>query len=165
MAEAKRDRSIVSLAWLAHWAFLGDEDPQFIGEYVDEALEVVTRIGSADRPPTGKEIADLTIFLCGLRAALDSKGGTPLTLTAEHRKTSEQGGRRRLSYDEKLRRGQAGARAHNYRQRDNLPKAVAIERAWSDMRASGRADGLSERIIEREMAAYRRALEELKTRQ
>ena len=98
MAEAKRDRSVVSLAWLAHWALVyDDEDQAFVGEYLDEALSVVSQLRcnehlSADE---SRGLVDLTLVLVGLRQALDPDGGTRIHLRPEPRKTTARGGRRR----------------------------------------------------------------------
>jgi hypothetical protein len=108
------------------------------------------------------ELADLLLFMSSLEHAADPHGQSRMELCIAPRKTSQQGGRRRLSYDEKLRRREAGARAYRYYVGDGLPKLSkpeAIERAWADMRGRGRADGLSERVIERAMDTHRRHME------
>lgn len=165
MGETRRDRSKLALGQIARWVFEGDEDPELLREYALEVKALLDRvIGQAASPEDNKALAHLMVFFVYLTDALDPDGHSRMELRAVPRKTSEQGGRRSLSYDEKLRRKEAGARAYRYYVGDGLPKLskiAAIERAWADMGGRGRAEGLSKRIIERALDCHRREMETL----
>ncbi|MBO9519792.1 MAG: hypothetical protein J7493_17170 [Porphyrobacter sp.] len=164
MTESKRDRTKVSLAWLAYWAIAHDDEEQaFVREYLDEAFTVLARLRRHDSltEEDHQGLTDLTLVLAGLREALDPTGGGRILLSPEVRKSSEKGGRRRLSYDEIRRRREAGARAYRLAKSEDMTKTAAVESAWEEMRAAGRAEGLSARIIERAMDDHRHELEAL----
>lgn len=151
MAEAKRDRSIVSIGWLAWWALQGDEDRQFVAEYVDHAREVLAVLmGSADRPADKefqREMVELANFLFYLAETFKAEGDTAV----------------RIEFT--TRQGRGGDSRHERALRGNNAAAIfdaAIERGLPRKRALGEAEatsGLSRSQIEKWLS-HRRLVQE-----
>ena len=144
MAEAKRDRDKVGLAWLAWWALKGDEDPEFISEFLDLAIR---RLG--DRVLLGRDelLSDLRMFLIGLKIALDPSSRHGMALTLAKRKT---GGHPGKSYREKLHLNRAVGFALEHMRRGKSKKE-AVGEAMKEMTAIDRHHGLTDSKITRHL--------------
>lgn len=85
MAESKRDPS-VGLDWLAWWAIQGDEDPAFIGEYLEYAQRRLGEIEAADPSRASDDLTGLRIVLLAILEAMQPDGDTYLQVKFSHRK-------------------------------------------------------------------------------
>jgi uncharacterized protein (DUF58 family) len=89
MAESKRDPS-VGKHWLGYWALQGDEDMQFVSEYVSHAKDMVREL-IGDPPPlpgrnTQEELTGLLLFLIELELALAEEGSSEFKVQIKRRK-------------------------------------------------------------------------------
>ena len=103
MAEAKRDRALVSPAMLAWWALQGDEDRQFVRDFLISARKQVGQISRDAYDGALHEyrgfLADLHLFLISMEEAMNSDGGTHLELRLVRRTSGKRGRPRGRSLD------------------------------------------------------------------
>jgi hypothetical protein len=168
VAEAKRDRSVVSLAWLAVYSLEGDEDADFVRQYSAEAREQLGRYIHDQRstldPEAEQELADLLLFLVKLEEALTAEGDTAFELTLTRRAPTASGGRPRGVLPEERRHRIEAAAIAERECAKGLLKPQAIEQALDEMRAKGRGAGLTERTVTREFELRRRLMKTLEGR-